>query len=85
MWCSPSAIRSASARRSLGNRQRKGRGAWALLIMRISSRDASIKPATRRRARGRRGRLIGINTAILSRSGGNQGIGFAVPIIWRVS
>jgi serine protease Do len=25
------------------------------------------------------GRLIGINTAILSRSGGNQGIGFAVP------
>jgi serine protease Do len=26
------------------------------------------------------GRLIGINTAILSRSGGNQGIGFAVPV-----
>ena len=26
------------------------------------------------------GRLIGINTAILSRSGGNQGVGFAVPI-----
>ena len=26
------------------------------------------------------GRLIGINTAIISRSGGNQGIGFAVPI-----
>jgi serine protease Do len=26
------------------------------------------------------GALIGINTAILSRSGGNQGIGFAVPI-----
>lgn len=26
------------------------------------------------------GRLIGINTAILSRTGGNQGIGFAVPI-----
>lgn len=25
------------------------------------------------------GRLIGINTAILSRSGGNQGIGFAIP------
>jgi serine protease Do len=25
------------------------------------------------------GRLIGLNTAILSRSGGNQGIGFAVP------
>ncbi|HZS52502.1 MAG TPA: DegQ family serine endoprotease [Bryobacterales bacterium] len=27
-----------------------------------------------------RGELIGINTAILSRSGGNQGVGFAVPI-----
>ncbi|MBU6401073.1 MAG: DegQ family serine endoprotease [Verrucomicrobia bacterium] len=26
------------------------------------------------------GRLIGINTAILSRSGGNQGVGFAIPI-----
>lgn len=26
------------------------------------------------------GRLIGINTAIYSRSGGNQGIGFAIPI-----
>jgi S1-C subfamily serine protease len=27
-----------------------------------------------------RGELIGINTAILSRSGGNQGVGFAVPV-----
>jgi serine protease Do len=26
------------------------------------------------------GRLIGINTAILSRSGGNQGVGFAIPV-----
>lgn len=26
------------------------------------------------------GRLIGINTAILSRTGGNQGVGFAIPI-----
>jgi serine protease Do len=26
------------------------------------------------------GQLIGINTAIISRSGGNQGIGFAIPI-----
>ena len=25
------------------------------------------------------GRLIGINTAILSRSGGSQGVGFAIP------
>src|SRR4029077_20571863 len=27
-----------------------------------------------------RGELIGINTAILSRSGGNIGIGFAIPV-----
>src|SRR5262249_40380939 len=27
-----------------------------------------------------KGELIGINTAILSRSGGNQGVGFAVPV-----
>jgi serine protease Do len=26
------------------------------------------------------GRLVGINTAIYSRSGGSQGIGFAVPV-----
>jgi serine protease Do len=26
------------------------------------------------------GRLVGINTAILSRAGGNQGVGFAVPV-----
>jgi serine protease Do len=26
------------------------------------------------------GRLIGVNTAILSRTGGNQGVGFAVPV-----
>ena len=26
------------------------------------------------------GRLVGINTAIYSRSGGSQGIGFAIPV-----
>src|SRR5687768_18580021 len=26
------------------------------------------------------GRLVGINTAILSRTGGNQGVGFAIPV-----
>jgi serine protease Do len=31
------------------------------------------------------GRVIGINTAIYSRSGGNQGIGFAIPINKAVS
>ena len=43
--------------------------------------DASINPGNSGGALvDAAGRLIGINTAILSRSGGNQGIGFAVPI-----
>lgn len=42
--------------------------------------DASINPGNSGGALvDSRGRLIGINTAILSRSGGNIGIGFAVP------
>ena len=42
--------------------------------------DASINPGNSGGALiDAEGRLIGINTAILSRSGGNQGIGFAVP------
>ena len=31
------------------------------------------------------GRLVGINTAIFSRSGGSQGIGFAIPSTWSRS
>jgi len=43
--------------------------------------DASINPGNSGGAlTDVLGRLIGINTAILSRSGGNQGVGFAVPI-----
>ncbi len=43
--------------------------------------DASINPGNSGGALvDARGRLIGINTAILSRSGGSQGVGFAVPI-----
>ncbi len=43
--------------------------------------DASINPGNSGGALVNvRGEVIGINTAILSRSGGNQGIGFAVPI-----
>ncbi|MEW6156542.1 MAG: DegQ family serine endoprotease [Verrucomicrobiota bacterium] len=43
--------------------------------------DASINPGNSGGALAdTQGRLVGINTAILSRSGGNQGIGFAVPI-----
>lgn len=43
--------------------------------------DAAINPGNSGGALvDAEGRLIGINTAILSRTGGNQGIGFAVPI-----
>lgn len=43
--------------------------------------DASINPGNSGGALvDAEGRLIGINTAIFSRTGGNQGIGFAVPI-----
>ena len=43
--------------------------------------DASINPGNSGGALvNSKGELIGINTAILSRSGGNNGIGFAVPI-----
>jgi serine protease Do len=43
--------------------------------------DASINPGNSGGALvDGAGRLVGINSAILSRSGGNQGIGFAIPI-----
>jgi serine protease Do len=43
--------------------------------------DASINPGNSGGALiDAEGRLVGINTAIISRTGGNQGIGFAVPI-----
>ena len=43
--------------------------------------DASINPGNSGGALvNLRGELVGINTAILSRSGGNIGIGFAIPI-----
>ena len=43
--------------------------------------DASINPGNSGGALDNlRGELIGINTAILSRSGGNIGIGFAIPV-----
>src|SRR5881296_3501406 len=42
--------------------------------------DAAINPGNSGGALvDTEGRLIGINTAILSRTGGNQGIGFAIP------
>lgn len=43
--------------------------------------DAAINPGNSGGALvNASGQLIGINTAIISRSGGNQGIGFAIPI-----
>ena len=43
--------------------------------------DAAINPGNSGGALiNTRGELVGINTAILSRSGGSQGIGFAIPI-----
>jgi serine protease Do len=43
--------------------------------------DASINPGNSGGAlTDVLGRLVGINTAILSRTGGNQGVGFAVPV-----
>lgn len=43
--------------------------------------DASINPGNSGGAlTDVLGRLVGVNTAILSRTGGNQGVGFAVPV-----
>jgi S1-C subfamily serine protease len=43
--------------------------------------DAAINPGNSGGALvGLDGRLVGINTAIFSRSGGSQGIGFAIPV-----
>jgi len=43
--------------------------------------DASINPGNSGGALvNTKGELVGLNTAILSRSGGNQGVGFAIPV-----
>lgn len=48
--------------------------------------DASINPGNSGGALvDAEGRLVGINTMIVSRSGGNQGIGFAVPVNMAMS
>lgn len=57
-----------------------GRGNMGLDYEDFLQTDAPINPGNSGGALvDTAGRLVGINTAILSRSGGNQGIGFAVP------
>ena len=67
-------IVSAIGRKSLGI---TGRNGYENFIQ----TDASINPGNSGGALiDNKGRLIGINTAIFSRSGGNNGIGFAIPV-----
>ena len=59
----------------------KSRGNMGLDYEDFIQTDAAINPGNSGGALvDADGRLIGINTAILSRSGGNQGIGFAIPV-----
>ena len=59
----------------------KDRGNMGLDYEDFIQTDAAINPGNSGGALvDADGRLIGINTAILSRSGGNQGIGFAIPV-----
>jgi serine protease Do len=58
----------------------KGRAAMDLPYQDFIQTDAAINPGNSGGALvDADGRLIGINTAIYSRSGGNQGVGFAIP------
>lgn len=57
-----------------------GRATFGLPYEDFIQTDAAINPGNSGGALvDADGRLIGINTAIISRSGGNQGIGFAIP------
>jgi serine protease Do len=59
----------------------KGRATMGLDYEDFLQTDAAINPGNSGGALvDSRGRLIGINTAIISDSGGNQGIGFAIPV-----
>ena len=58
-----------------------GRGNIGLDYEDFIQTDAAINPGNSGGALvDAEGRLLGINTAIISRSGGNQGIGFAIPV-----
>jgi len=51
------------------------------VIPAVIQTDAAINPGNSGGALvDLRGRLVGINTAIVSRSGANEGVGFAVPV-----
>lgn len=66
---------------TMGMISAKGRGSLGLDYEEFIQTDAAINPGNSGGALvDMEGRLIGINTAILSRSGGNQGIGFAIPV-----
>ena len=82
MWCSPSAIRSRVGQTvthgivSAVARTQVGITDYQFFIQ----TDAAINPGNSGGALvDTSGRLVGINTAIFSRSGGSQGIGFAIP------
>jgi len=81
-WCWRSAIPSASGRPSRwASSARWAATSSASTPSRTSSRPTPRStPATRRRAGRHHGRLLGINTAIYSRTGGSLGIGFAIPV-----
>ena len=65
---------------TLGMVSAKGRGGVGLDYEDFIQTDAAINPGNSGGALvDVEGRLVGLNTAILSRSGGNQGIGFAIP------
>jgi serine protease Do len=66
---------------TMGMVSAKGRGGVGIDYEDFIQTDAAINPGNSGGALvDAEGRLIGINTLILSRSGGYQGIGFAVPI-----
>jgi serine protease Do len=66
---------------TMGMVSAKGRAQMGLDYEDFIQTDAAINPGNSGGALiDAKGRLVGINTAILSRSGGNIGIGFAIPV-----
>ena len=83
MSCSRSAIRSASARRSRWASSARSGGTELGIntFENFIQTDAAINPGNSGGALvDATGNLVGINTAIYSRTGGSLGIGFAIPV-----